>query len=77
MFSWIVTFFLAKTEKGTEKSLTLHIIALSKGTFLGEKTLFFLQKNADVSKIKRELVLRGIFYETTYECVLTCQIWSF
>ena len=30
----------------------------------------FLQKNADISKIKRALTLKGIFFETTYVCVL-------
>ena len=30
-----------------------------------------LQKNADISKIKRALVPQGIFFETTYVCVLT------
>ena len=29
-----------------------------------------LQKNNDISKIKRVLVLKGIFSETTYVCVL-------
>ena len=37
----------------------------------------FLPKNADISKIKRVLVPKGMFAETTYECVLTCQISSF
>ena len=38
------------------------------------KTVIFLQKNADIRKIKRALVLKGIFSKTTYVCVLTCQI---
>ena len=32
------------------------------------------KKNADISKIKRVLVLKGIFSETAYVCVLTYQI---
>ena len=36
-----------------------------------------MQKNADISKIKRALVLKSIFSETQYVCVLMCQIWSF
>ena len=32
------------------------------------KTADFLQKNADISKIKMALVLQGIFSETTYVC---------
>ena len=31
-------------------------------------------KNADIRNIKRNLVLKGIFSETTYVCVLTYQI---
>ena len=41
------------------------------------KNADFLQRNADISKIKRALVLKGIFSEITYECVLTCQISNF
>ena len=37
----------------------------------------FLQKNANISKIKRDLLLKGIYPETTYVCVRMCQIWSF
>ena len=29
----------------------------------------FLQRNADISKIKRALVLKGIFSKTTYMCI--------
>ena len=41
------------------------------------KNAAFLQKNADISKIKGALVLTDIFSGTTYVCVLTCQILSF
>ena len=34
----------------------------------------FLQENTGISKIKRVLVLKGMFSETKYMCVLTCQI---
>ena len=37
----------------------------------------FLQKNADVSKIKEILILKGMFSENVYTCVLTYQIASF
>ena len=48
--------------------------------FHWEKVLFlpkyvdFLQENADISKIKGLLVLKGIFSETKYLCILTYQI---
>ena len=38
---------------------------------------FFSKKNADISKIKEVLVLKGIFSETAYVCILTYQISSF
>ena len=61
------TFYLKKTEKRTKKSLTqLYTIPLIKGTILTKKR-YFLQKNADISKIKWALVLKGIFFEITYE----------
>ena len=41
------------------------------------KNIDFLQKNADISKNKKALVLKGIFSWTTYVCVLTYQISSF
>ena len=37
----------------------------------------FLQKNDDNSKIKRTLVIKGVFSEPTYVGVLTYQISSF
>ena len=42
-----------------------HNIDLSKGTIFAKKNGDFLQKNADISKIKIALVLKGIFSETT------------
>ena len=40
-------------------------------------TAAFYQKTADISKIKRALVLKDIFSETAYMCVLPYQILSF
>ena len=40
------------------------------------KNANFLQNNADMHKIRRVLVLKGIFFETTYVSVFTYQIWS-
>ena len=53
-----------------------HIIALSKNTIPAKKYCF-LQKHAGISKIDGVLVLKGVFSETTYVCVLAYQIWSF
>ena len=36
-----------------------------------------LQKSADINKIKKGLVVKGIFSETTYVCLLSYQIPSF
>ena len=46
---------------------------LVKVLFLIKKMLIFCKKNAEISKIKVVLVLKGIFSETTYVCVLTHQ----
>ena len=73
-FSLIVTFYLGKTEHRTKNFFqNSHTIALSKGTILAKKVLIFAE-NADISKVKRALALKGIFSETAYESVLTCQI---
>ena len=63
MFSLIVTFYLTKTENRAKKHSS-HTIALSKGPIFA-KNGDFLQKNTDISKIKRALLLKGIFSETT------------
>ena len=39
--------------------------------------VLFLQKNADISKIKKALIPKGRFSETKYVCVLMYQISSF
>ena len=75
---WVELVILQKLKTELKKPwYSSHTIALSKGTILTKKNTDFLQKNADISKIKRALVLKGIFSETKYECVLTCQIWGF
>ena len=50
-----------------------HTIALSEGVIFQKKkkNADFFQKNADISKIKRALALKGIFSETTYVCMYT------
>ena len=63
-------FLLAKTENGTKKSPNTALMLLL------EVKVLFLPKNAEIIKIKRILVLRGIFSETTYLCVLIYQISS-
>ena len=72
-FSIIVIFYPAKTEN-RPKNLqhNSHTIALSKGTVFTRKCCFLQQqqKNADNSKIKKALVLKAIFSETSYVCVL-------
>ena len=39
--------------------------------------LIFLPKNANISKIRKDLALKDIFPETTDVDVPTYQIWSF
>ena len=50
---------------------SFHTIALSKRTILVKKRQF-LAKDADICKIKKVLVLKGVLYETTYVSVLMC-----
>ena len=60
---------LTKTEYGTKKNINTAFTLLLwvKVLFLPKKG-DFLQKNADISKIRKVLVLKGIFPETTYVC---------
>ena len=60
-FSIIDIFYLTNSEKNFKIALIL---------LLWVKVLF-LPKNADISKRKEAQVLKGIFFETTYLCVLT------
>ena len=69
-YSSIITLYLTETENRTKTNLqhSFHTIALGKGTIFAKKA-DFLQKNADIKKIKRGLILKGIFSETKYVCV--------
>ena len=74
IFSLMVTFCPTKTESRSKKFLTqLPHYCFDKSTILATN-VDFLQKNADISKNEKALVQRGISSETTYECVLACQI---
>ena len=66
----------SRTNQKTNLYHKSNTIVLSKGTILVKKPGILQQqkKQADIKKIKRTLVLKGKFSETTYVCVLTCQI---
>ena len=51
--------------------------ALSKDTIFAEKSLLFAKKIPDINKNKGVLLLKRIFSETPYVCVLSYQISSF
>ena len=77
-FSLTVTFYITKTENRTKNLYhSSHTIALSNGTIFAQKSQFFAKKIAVISKRKGVLVLKGIFYETKYVCILMYQISSF
>ena len=76
-FSLAATFYLTKRENKTKICNTALILLLSTRVLCFIKLMIFLQKNVDISKINRVLVLKGIFSETKYSCVLTYQISSF
>ena len=77
-FLLIVTFYLTKIENRTKKSLTqLSHYCFEWRYDFGQKKLIFCKKNAEINRIKRVLVLKGIFSETTCGCVLKCQILRF
>ena len=65
-FSLTIVFYLTKTENRTQNRTkhSSHTIALCKDTIFAKNT-DFLQKNADISKIKGVLVINGIFSKTT------------
>ena len=67
----IVTFCLTKTKSRTKKFVTQF------SCYCFESRYYFCNKNADISKIKGFLELKGIFSETTYGCVLAYRILSF
>ena len=60
-----------KKQKTELKNLwhSSHIIALSKCIILAKRR-WFVKKNADIIKIKKSLVLKGIFSKTTYRSVM-------
>ena len=65
-----------KTELKKVSNTALLLLLWVKVLFLIKK-YHFLQKNADISKTKKVSVLKGIFSETAYVCVLAYQISSF
>ena len=79
IFSLRVAFYFTKTEKRSKNSLTeLSKYAWSKGIIFAKKMNFFSKRNADISKIKRALVLKGIFLKLC-TCVYLrtkCQVFS-
>ena len=68
-----------KNSKNPLKTLyhSFHTIALSNGIVLAKKRWFFLQKYANISKIKMALVPKGIFSKTNLVYVLESRISSF
>ena len=75
---WMILTFSSiptlKTEnraelKNNKKSLTQLSCYCFKVLFL-PKIQIFAKKNADISKLKRVLVLKGVFSETAYLCLL-------
>ena len=62
IFSFKVIFYLTKTEKRTKKYLTQLSHYCFKQSTIFAKNTDFLQKNADISKIKRALVLKATLY---------------
>ena len=77
MFSLTVTIYLTKSENRNKKISTTALELFFKVRVLfWPKNADFLQKDSDI-RIKRALTLKGIFSETTYVCVLKCQISSF
>ena len=77
-FSIIVKFSLTKIENRTKKYLSAAVTLLLWVEILfWEKMLIFFKESAGISKIKEVLVLKSIFPETAYVCVLTYQLSSF
>ena len=77
-FSLILTFYLAKIADRTKTSLTeLPHYSFEKGYYFCQKTMYFWEINAYISKVNGALVLKGIFSEAKYVCVITYKISSF
>ena len=71
-------FLSYKTWKQDQKiSNTTVILLLWVKALFSPKNADFVQKDADISKIEEVLVLKRIFSETTYVCVLTYPISRF
>ena len=69
--------FLQKLQSGQKISNTDLTVLVSVKVLFLSKNADFLQKNADISKITKALILKDIFPETTLGFVLTYQISSF
>ena len=77
-FSIVVKFSLTKIENRTKKYLNAAVtLLLWVEILLWEKMLIFCKESAGIRKIKEVLVLKSIFPETAYVCVLTYQLSSF
>ena len=71
----IATFYLTKSENRTEKSLTqVSCYCFEYRSFFCKKMLIFCKRSVDTSKINGVLVLKLIFFETTYVCVRVYQV---
>ena len=71
-------FYLKKTENKTKKTLTqLSHYCFELRYYFCQKMIIILQKNADISKVKKASGTKVIFSETTYVCILTYPISSF
>ena len=71
-----MAFFSIYGQFGAIFNTTLTLLLWGK-VLSGQKIQIFLQKNDDISKIKRALVLKVIFSGTKYVRVRPRQIWSF
>ena len=65
-------FHLTKTKNRAKRYVTqLSHYCYEQRYYFCQKLQIFRKKNADISKIKMVLVLKGIFSGTKYVCVLT------
>ena len=76
-FSLITTFYLQNLKTVLKISNTALILLLWVKVLVCQKMLIFCKKNADISKMKEFSVLKGIFSEPIYVCLLLYQIWNF
>ena len=68
---------MQKLKTKLKSNSAFILLLLGNVLFFAKKMLFFAQKHSDISKIGGVLVLKGIFSETTYVCLLIYQILSF